>query len=96
VARKKVSLEEKVLRGTGVKLSAMTPERCVNWRRSQSGLTPVMRHEGRLQTVRRVLFERLYGKLGKERVDNACGNILCVNPHHALVQGRGGGHDGHL
>ena len=43
-----------------------------------------MRHNGRPQSVRRILFEAMHGQLQPgERVYRQCSDPRCVNPQHA-------------
>ena len=89
MARPRTSLENKIVRGTGQKPTDMSEEACANWRLSQSrSLTPVMNHDGSTSPVRRILYKLLRGPLcDRERLESTCGNILCVNPHHAQIEG---------
>ena len=52
--------------------------------------TATLNVSGKKLNVKRVLFERENGPLGKERIRCTCGEKLCVNPaHYELIERKG-------
>jgi hypothetical protein len=61
---------------------------CWLWQGSMAHITPMMKHDGRPQPVRRVIRAAMTGQpLSKfERVEQACPNFFCVYPGHSMVR----------
>lgn len=60
---------------------------CWRWQGAMAGMTPVVFHNGRPQSVRRLaLAEALAQPLAKRvRVLRGCASVFCVSPNHAKV-----------
>lgn len=97
MSRPVVPLSDRIARATGVDseyilhiIENYSPETigddCWPWDGLLVHLSPVMKLQGRLQTVRRVLDEACTGEPtpANTRLKPGCGNTLCVHPQHTL------------
>lgn len=89
---RKTTLEDRISKHTGVPLPEIeetlsrpynpTSGRCWPWHSTMSKTTPIVFHEGRPQTVRKVLAERQLGSSISTPLKLGCINLFCVNPNH--------------
>lgn len=59
---------------------------CWTWKGSLAYYTPIFKHNGKMQSVRRVAYAECHpdGLPADIRVERGCPNFFCVSPQHAL------------
>ena len=59
---------------------------CLIWQRGCCNGHPAVRHEGKTQLVRRVLWKEVYGAIPTGQIlQTTCEDLKCVNPDHLAL-----------
>lgn len=96
--RPRIPMAERLARHTDVPLSVIQctlanptlgTGPCWPWLGSMSGVTPMIRQDGKTQGARRVIMESIYGSMPDTvQVRQACLGYSCVNPSHTQVKSK--------